>query len=82
MFSITDVGHIGKPQPDIFLYAAKQLHVAVEQCLVIEDAPLGIGAVKQAGMKCSALATTYRREMLLAADCVVDEYREIGLSAI
>jgi HAD superfamily hydrolase (TIGR01509 family) len=61
IFSIADVGHIGKPQPDIFLYAAKRLHATVEQFLVIEDTPLGIEAVKRAGMKCIALTKTYRR---------------------
>lgn len=82
VFSIADVGHIGKPQPEIFLYAAKRLHATVECCLVIEDAPLGIEAAKRAGMKCIALTTTYRRELLSEADWIVDGYKEIDLSAV
>src|SRR5688572_12525569 len=58
VFSIADVGHVGKPQPDIFLYAVKRLQATAERCLVIEDAPLGIEAAKRAGMKCIALTTT------------------------
>jgi beta-phosphoglucomutase len=82
IFSIADVGHIDKPQPEIFLYAAKQLHAKVEQCLVIEDAPLGIEAAKRAGMKCIALTKTYRRELLSEADWIVDGYKEIDLSVV
>lgn len=36
-----EVAH-GKPEPEIFIKAAKQLGVAPEECLVIEDAPSGI----------------------------------------
>ena len=82
IFSIADVGNTGKPQPDIFLYAARKLHASVEHCLVIEDAPLGVEAARHAGMKCLALTTTYKRKMLSAADWVVDGYAEIDLSTI
>lgn len=41
---------IGKPAPDIFLYAAKMLGVAPERCLALEDAPAGIMAAQCAGM--------------------------------
>jgi HAD superfamily hydrolase (TIGR01509 family) len=40
----------GKPAPDIFLYAAQRMSVAVERCLVIEDSASGITAAKAAGM--------------------------------
>jgi len=40
----------GKPEPDIFLYAAKQLNVKPEKCLVIEDSTSGIKAAQKAGM--------------------------------
>jgi len=82
LFSIADVGNIGKPQPDIFLYAAEKLLAPVEHCLVIEDAPLGVEAAKRAGMKCIALTTTYKREMFSAADWVVDGYKAIDLSIV
>ncbi len=41
----------GKPAPDIFLLAAKELGVAPADCLVIEDSPNGIRAGHAAGMK-------------------------------
>ena len=40
----------GKPAPDVFLFAAEQLGIPAEQCLVLEDAPSGIMAARAAGM--------------------------------
>ena len=48
----------GKPHPDIFLEAARRLGLPPAQCLVFEDAPLGIEAARRAGMKAVALTTT------------------------
>lgn len=44
-------GGKGKPDPEIYLIAAKKLGVGPENCLVLEDAPHGIDAAKAAGMK-------------------------------
>ncbi len=41
----------GKPDPEIYLIAAKKLEVDPENCLVLEDAPHGVDAAKAAGMK-------------------------------
>jgi len=40
----------GKPAPDMFLLAASRMGVAPEQCLVFEDAVLGMLAAERAGM--------------------------------
>lgn len=48
----------GKPHPDIFLEAARRLGVAPANCLVFEDAPLGIEAARRAGMAAVALTTS------------------------
>eukprot|EP01100_Stratorugosa_tubuloviscum_P012771 TRINITY_DN6160_c1_g1_i1.p1 TRINITY_DN6160_c1_g1~~TRINITY_DN6160_c1_g1_i1.p1 ORF type:complete len:244 (-),score=123.05 TRINITY_DN6160_c1_g1_i1:76-747(-) len=40
----------GKPAPDIFLEAARCLGIAPEDCLVFEDAPLGVAAGLAANM--------------------------------
>jgi beta-phosphoglucomutase len=47
-----------KPFPDPFLTAARQLGLEPEECLVVENAPLGIEAAKNAGMYCIAIETT------------------------
>ncbi|WP_084418168.1 HAD family hydrolase [Henriciella litoralis] len=40
----------GKPAPDLFLYAARQLGTDPARCLVIEDSPNGVKAGRAAGM--------------------------------
>jgi HAD superfamily hydrolase (TIGR01509 family) len=40
----------GKPHPDLFLYAARQMAVDPAQCLVVEDSAAGVTAAVSAGM--------------------------------
>lgn len=41
-----------KPDPDVFLEAARRLDISPSECLVFEDADLGVEAAKRAGMRC------------------------------
>jgi len=50
LFSAAEHVSMGKPHPDIYLYAAKQLSVPPEQVLVLEDTPTGVKAARAAGM--------------------------------
>jgi len=77
----THVGGRAKPAPDLFLYAAGQLGVPPDRCLVIEDSPRGIEAARRAGMPVIGLATTHERELLEEADWVVGSFGEIELPA-
>jgi HAD superfamily hydrolase (TIGR01509 family) len=50
----------GKPAPDVFLEASRQLAVPPAECVVFEDAPMGIVAARAAGMRVVAITTTFR----------------------
>jgi HAD superfamily hydrolase (TIGR01509 family) len=63
-----------KPEPDVFLLAAKALDTPPESCLVIEDAIAGLQAARKAGMHCIAVATSHAREKLAFADLVIDHF--------
>jgi HAD superfamily hydrolase (TIGR01509 family) len=41
----------GKPAPDLFLHAARDMSMEPDDCLVIEDSPAGVEAAKAAGMR-------------------------------
>jgi beta-phosphoglucomutase len=82
IYTLANVGYRSKPNPDIFLYAAQQLHSSPKNCIVIEDAPHGIDAAKSAGMGCIAISTTYTPDKLQKADIVVNAYSEIDLESV
>jgi len=50
-------GFRGKPHPDMFLAAAERMKVQPADCIVFEDAPLGVEAARRAGMRAVALLT-------------------------
>ena len=50
LFSASMVAR-GKPAPDLFLYAAQQMHVPPAACLVVEDSVAGVTAATAAGMR-------------------------------
>jgi beta-phosphoglucomutase-like phosphatase (HAD superfamily) len=65
-----DMGLAGKPEPAIFLEAAKRLGFAPSECVVFEDAPFGIEAARRGGMQAVALTTTHTAAEL-AGDHVI-----------
>ena len=68
-----------KPSPEIYLLAADRLQATPEDCVVIEDSPLGVEAAKSAGMKCLAVTNTHHRENLRRTDKVVDCLENVDL---
>ena len=67
----------GKPDPQVFLTAAKKITRPPERCVVFEDALVGIEAAHAGGMKCVAVATTNPPELLRAAERVVSRLDEL-----
>lgn len=67
-----DVPH-GKPFPDVFLTAAARVSVEPGECIVFEDAALGIVAAKRASMTAIAMTTTFTREEFVEHGAAPDE---------
>jgi HAD superfamily hydrolase (TIGR01509 family) len=83
LFSTERVAN-GKPAPDLFLLAAKEMGVQPEDCVVIEDSSNGVVAARRAGMKVVGLTAgshcgVDHHETLLAsgADMIVDNYKAL-----
>lgn len=67
-----------KPEPDVFLMAAKKLGIDPENCLVVEDSPNGIKAAKAAGMTCVAYEGPGANSLKLqVADSIIQDYSEL-----
>jgi beta-phosphoglucomutase len=75
----------GKPHPDIFLEAARRLNVDPADCVVFEDAPLGVEGARRAGMKAVALTTTLPAEAFAEYGnliAIAPDFTSLSLSAL
>ena len=82
IFSVNVCGRdlrAGKPNPEIFLLAAAEMHVAPAHCFVVEDAPAGIEAARAGRMTALGVARLKDAALLRAAgaDLVVTSLDEI-----
>jgi HAD superfamily hydrolase (TIGR01509 family) len=59
--SADDVAN-SKPDPETFLKCAEILNVLPQNCIVFEDAPKGVEAALNAGMKCVAITTMHPKD--------------------
>jgi len=69
LVSAEDVAN-GKPHPECYLKGAELLGVSPNACAVVEDAPSGVLAAREAGMSVVAVATTHSEAELRGADVV------------
>lgn len=74
----------GKPDPALFVLAAKGLDVNAANALVCEDAVAGVQAAKTAGMRCLAIASNGRGALLTSAgaDMVIPDFTAIKLDEL
>jgi HAD superfamily hydrolase (TIGR01509 family) len=74
----------GKPDPEIFLTAARELDLPVEECFVAEDAVSGVSAAKAGGIAALGVARSENGDLLAAAgaDLVVMSLDEVDIDAI
>ena len=74
----------GKPHPEIFQTAAKELNLSTEVCFVVEDATSGIQAAKAGGMGALGVARLNDEALLreAGADLVVTSLDDVALDAL
>lgn len=77
-----DEGLPGKPQPAIFLEAARRIGVPPARCVVFEDAPFGIEAARRGGMRAVAVCSTHSASELAGPHVIaaVRDYNELAKS--
>jgi len=68
-----------KPDPEIFLLAARKLNLPPSECLVFEDAEAGVEAAVAAGMKCIGVGSP---QQLSKADVVVSKTADFDIQKI
>lgn len=73
-----DVVQNGKPHPEPYLLAARQLGFAPGECVAVEDAPAGLASAKAAGIFSIAVLTTQPRERL-EADWHIDHLGSLAV---
>jgi len=77
IFSASEVQR-GKPEPDLFLYAAVRVGRIPARCVVVEDSQHGVAAAKAAGMKAIGFAGGITPVAhLAAADLVVTSMSDL-----
>lgn len=69
----------GKPDPEIFLKAARELDVAPIDCLGVEDAVAGVTSIKRAGMVALGIGDA---AVLFEADRVISALDRFDLAAL
>lgn len=67
-----DMVEKGKPDPEPYMRGAALLGFSNAECIVVEDAPSGVGAGKAAGSRVLGVLGTHTQEELDKADWVVD----------
>jgi beta-phosphoglucomutase len=71
-----DVRHT-KPDPEPYLAALQKLALKANECIVVENAPLGIRSAKAAGLRVVAITSTMPREALAMADVIVPSIKDV-----
>ena len=72
----------GKPDPQVFLTASQRLGLIPQECIVFEDAVLGVEAAKRGNFKCVGIDRYHNPSRLAKADSVVNDASEITLERL
>lgn len=73
---------MGKPNPYVFLLAAKKLRLKPKNCVVVEDAVLGVEAALRGKMKSVGVDRYRKPKRLKKADLVVNDLGKVSLKKL
>ena len=82
IYNITHVNFVHKPNPAVYLHAAKQLDIDPSECIAIEDSTNGIKAARAAGMFCIGINTSLKPDRLVESHMIINHYHEIHLPTL
>jgi len=68
-----------KPDPEVFMQAARKLGINPQNCIVFEDAIAGVKAAHNGGMKCIGIG---KKDDLSEADLVIKSFEHINLEQV
>lgn len=72
----------GKPDPEVFLQAAQRIDREPANCVVFEDAPMGIEAAIAGNMKTVAVTGTHSRFAFPSVNAIVDQLDELDIGEV
>jgi len=85
LFEVIITGHDikkGKPDPQVFLSACRKLDLTPQECIVFEDAVLGVEAAKRGNFSCVGIDRYGNPARLAKADLVINDLSEAGLERL
>ncbi len=82
IYGVSAVNYTPKPDPALYMHAAKELGYKPELCIAIEDSAFGVQAAKGAGMYCIGINTGGNPLALKKADAIINCYTEINIKKI
>jgi HAD superfamily hydrolase (TIGR01509 family) len=69
--------HYGKPYPEPYLKAVEMLGISKDECIVVENAPMGVESAKRAGLYCVGVPTYVSPDRLSEADIVLEDHASL-----
>ena len=70
----------GKPDPEPYELAARQLRVPPAECVVVEDSPTGVDSARATGMRVIGICSTLAQGELMQADILLQSLDELAVT--
>lgn len=67
----------GKPDPEPYLRGAEKLRLSPDECIAVENSPLGVRSAHRAKIYCIAICSTVGRNDLTEADEILERFEDL-----